>query len=111
MDTDKKVEIADEIYRRLVNVQRTEWNKWIQYFEKNGWDKALKLAKLLSRSPMLRKRPQRNYEKINVVISQERKKLEEIPRENPEELLEIFGYISWKLATPIGFGMWKDGET
>jgi hypothetical protein len=108
MNTDKKVEIADQIYRKLVNVQRTEWNKWIQFLREKGWDKALRLATLLSKSPMLRPQPQKNYEKIHTVMNQERKRLEKI---NLEDVLEIGGYISWKLATPIGFGMWKHEET
>lgn len=110
MDIDKKVEIAEEIFRKLVNVQRSEWNKWVQYFKDNNLEKAILLAHILSRDPMLRPQPQKNYGKIYSIISQERKKLEVIHRENPRDLLEIFGYVSWKLATPIGYGMWKDEE-
>jgi hypothetical protein len=111
MDMDKKIEIADEIYKKLVNVQRTEWNKWVEYYKNNGLERALQLAQLLSKSPMLRPQPQKNYGTIYNVMNQERKKLEKIFHENPNELLDLFGYISWKLAIPIGYGMWRREET
>ncbi|VVB88740.1 Uncharacterised protein [uncultured archaeon] len=105
MDTDKKIEIADRIYKKLVNVQRSDWNKWMYYVEQNGWEKAILLSNTLSKSPMLRSMPQKNYLKIYDVFSKEREKFEKMKL---SDVIEILGYISWKLANPIGFGMWKD---
>lgn len=107
MDTDKKIEIADKIYKKLVNVQRSDWNKWMHYIEQNGWEKALLLASTMSGSPMLRSMPQKNYLRIYTVFSKERGKLEKVKL---SDMIDILGYISWKLANPIGFGMWKDEE-
>ncbi len=105
MDTDKKIEIADTIYKKLVNVQRSDWNKWMLYIEQNGWEKALLFTSTLSKSPMLRSMPQKNYQKIYDVFYNEREKLEKM---NISDVIDILGYISWKLASPIGFGMWKN---
>lgn len=105
MDTDEKIKIADRIYKKLVNVQRNEWNRWMNYFEHNGWAKALTMARILSQSSMLRLMPQKNYKRIYDILSIESEKMKKM---GVTEVMEIFGYISWKLANPIGFGMWKD---
>ncbi|MHA1757007.1 MAG: hypothetical protein ACTSVV_09570 [Promethearchaeota archaeon] len=109
MDIDTKVEIAKKIHKKLTDVQKNEYNKWINYFKINNWEKALKLANFLSRSPMIRKLPQKNYEKIFKVFSEEKKKLKSIYDKNPSDFFEIMGYIGWYLTgIPIGFGMWKN---
>ncbi|MCG2738567.1 MAG: hypothetical protein L6265_06930 [Thermoplasmatales archaeon] len=105
MDTDEKIEIADRLYKKLVNVQRNDWNKWVNYLEQNDWEKALLLASNLSNSPMLRSVSQKNYQKLYTIFSKEVKKFGNMKL---SDLKDILGYISWKLANPIGFGMWKD---
>lgn len=107
MDTDEKIEISDRLYKQLVNVQRNEWNKWINYLEQNNWEKALLLASNLSKSPMLRHFPQENYQKLYTIFSKEFRKYKNMKL---SDLKEILGYISWKLVNPIGLGMWKDYE-
>jgi len=108
MNTDEKIKIANDIYKKLINVQRGEWNKWVSFFKaKKDWSLSLKLAFMLSESPMLRPGPRDSYRKIYKAISDKRKILEKMKF---SDVIDIFGYISWKLAIPIGFGMWKYGE-
>jgi len=111
MDTDEKIGLAEALTKDLIGVERTEWNKCVEYFRnKNDLGKLLDLAKLLSSSLMLRERPQRTYQKIYEVLSKRRNLLENMAT---VDVLETFGYVSrtliGNLSKPIG-GMLRETE-
>ncbi|MFQ6120962.1 MAG: hypothetical protein ACE5KE_13895 [Methanosarcinales archaeon] len=90
MDTDKKIKKAEELVEELVGVDRNEFKKWVNYLESKGdLNKGLKLAKLLSTTPMLRGMPQRTYGTIYKVMSKRKNEFMQI---NFSESLEILGY-------------------
>lgn len=95
MTTDERIQKAEDIYSKLT-ARRTEWIKWVRYYEKKGLDKALILAKRLSRSPTLRPNEQDAYKSIHEVISKE--KLKSIPT---SDLLLIFGYVGYCLMKTL----------
>jgi len=108
MDTDRKIEIAKTISKGLVDVKRTEWTKWAEYYKlKHDLGKAIFFSHTLSNSPMLRVGPKKAFRQINSIMIKNRKIIEGIPF---NETSEIFGYIGWLVSIPSGFGMWKDEE-
>lgn len=108
METKKKIEIAKRISKELVDVKRTEWNKWVEYYKlKRNLDKAVSFSYVLSNSPMLRVGPKKAFRRINSVMRENKKSIEKIPF---NELSEILGYVDWLISIPSGFGMWKGGE-
>jgi len=108
MDTDEKIEIAKSIYKELVDVKRTEWNKWVEYYKlKRDLNKAISFSHILSESVMLRVGPKKAFGRINKVMRKNKNIIEKIPF---NEVSEIFGYVSRLLSIPSGFGMWKDEE-
>jgi len=104
MDVDEKVRIAEKIANELVDVRRSEWMKWVEYSMRHDLNKALKLADSLSKSPM-RMGPKKTYSRIYKVIDRELRTLSEV---SPNDMNEIFGYVSWIISIPSGFGAWKD---
>lgn len=100
MDTDTKIRLAEDFANQLTGVDRNEFKKWMEYLKvSNDVNRAMKLAELLSASPMLRERPQRSY----ALISSLHSNLIKVPL---NERLEVLGYVSrileGMLAQPSG---------
>jgi hypothetical protein len=103
MNTDENVELAIQLSEQLLDVDRNEWKKWIEYLKRHGnLDNALFLSQQLSQSPMLRAMPQHAYIKINQVIKKHRSTLIKL---SPEDMHQLFGFVSWslfgRLSTPL----------
>jgi hypothetical protein len=108
MDTEKKIEIAERISKELVDVKRTEWTKWVEYYKlQHDLDKSISFSHTLSWCPMLLVGPKKAFRRINSVMIKNKKIIDKIPF---NEISEIFGYIGWFISIPSGFGMWKDEE-
>jgi len=106
METDRKIEIAKRISKELVDVKRTEWNNWVEYYKlKHDLDKAISFSYTLSNSPMLRVGPKKAFGRINSVMRKNKNIIEKNPL---NETSEIFGYVGWLISIPSGFGMWTD---
>jgi len=96
MNIDKKFESAEFLCKRLYNCSRNEWKNWINYFKENGWVKSLKFAECLKESNMLRFNQKQSYNQIFNVM---RNYQNQLPKPiDLAEILEIFGYVSWKLV-------------
>jgi len=95
MTTDEIIEKAELIYSKL-SARRTEWTKWVRYYEANGLKKALQLAKRLSSYPTLRFHEQDAYKSIYNVITKEN-----FNNLSQHELLLIFGYVGQCLMKPL----------
>lgn len=103
MDVEKKIEIAESLAKDLIGVERTEWNKWVEYLKyRKRLEHTLTLAKLLSDSSMLRDRPQRSYRTIFHVMNRRRLQLEQLLM---DDLTEILGFVSYilmgRLSKPL----------
>jgi hypothetical protein len=103
MTTDEKITLAEVLANELIGVERTEFEKWVEYIKaKQSLDRALKLANYLSSTPMLRSRPRRSYRRIYSVIVRRK---DQLLRLSINDLLEIFGYVErvliGKFAKPI----------
>jgi len=97
MDTDVKIKLAEDVANQLTGVDRNEFKKWIEYLKVSGdTNKAMRLAELLSRSQMLRERPQRSYALISSL------KLDNLMKAPLNERLEVLGYASRILEGMLG---------
>ena len=106
MTTEQKIKTAEKLLNNLINVRRTEWNIFKEYFsQKKNFELSLKLIKKLSNSPQLRPRQTEAYRRIYKSLQKEKELLHQ---QNVEDLNEIFGYVSWLIVSPLGFGMWKE---
>ncbi len=96
MNIDKKIESAEFLCKRLYNCSRNEWKNWINYFKENGWVKSLIFAECLKESNMLSFNQKQSYNQIFNVM---RNYQNQLPKPiDLAEILEIFGYVSWKLV-------------
>jgi hypothetical protein len=74
---------------------KNEWRRWANYFgQVRNLDRALRLAEYLSRSPTVRREPKEAARIIHQVIQQ---RSAELRRLSPDDLAEIFGYVSREL--------------
>ncbi len=98
MTTDERIKLSKEIYSRLVGVGRSEWLKWVEYYKKNGFEKAFKLAELIKTSPSFRRGPQMVYKNIGEIIGAFKNRLRSL---SSEDVIIIFGYVGQCLVRPL----------
>jgi len=102
METDRKIDIAKKIAKELIDVKRTEWTKWVEYYKlRRDLTKAISFSHVLSESLMLRAGQKRSYGRISSVMMKNKMILEGI---SVNETFEIFGYVGWLISTSSGFG-------
>lgn len=95
MNIDKKIKLAENIFKKVDNCQRNEWIKWAIYFRENEWDKSLKLANYLKNAEMLGFAQKHSYIQIfNAIVEYQN----ELQNYTLRDILEIFGFIDWKLV-------------
>ena len=94
MELDQKIEWAESISRELHSVGRNEFITWLEYYQQNDLDSALKYAKRLSQSKMLRPQQKRAFGNIFYGMRKYRNDLDSMPS---EAVLDIFGYVIWGL--------------
>jgi len=101
MEVDEKIEVALNLADRMVEEMlrdssepkkdlenlSNELAKIIDFLKVKDFDSGLELSNYLSKSPMLRSRPQKSYGVINRVLREERDKLP------ANFILEILGYV------------------
>ena len=101
MEVDEKIEFALSLADRMVEEMlrdssepkkdienlSNELAKIIDFLKVKDFDSGLELSNYLSKSPMLRSRPQKSYGIINRVLREERDKLP------ADFILEILGYV------------------
>jgi len=101
MEVDEKIEfalsLADRMVEEMLRDSRepkkdlenlsNELAKIIDFLKVKDFESSLELSNYLSKSPMLRSRPQKSYGVINRVLREERDKLP------ADFILEILGYV------------------
>ncbi|WEU40283.1 MAG: hypothetical protein OdinLCB4_007395 [Candidatus Odinarchaeum yellowstonii] len=94
---DDKIKCADKIFKEFKKIKGFDnvWKKWVAYFSVNDLEKALKIAQILMNSNKLSDQPKAICKSIFEVINRFKQELNCFDKNT---ILEIFGYISWKLV-------------
>jgi|DewCreStandDraft_2_1066082.scaffolds.fasta_scaffold72928_2 hypothetical protein len=90
----ERIRLAEHLARRLPEVTRNEWMRWVQLVRRYGLMPALRYAERLAVDPTLRPAVQR----ANRLIAQAvRERLREIEGLEERELLSVLGFVAWHL--------------
>lgn len=91
METDERVERAQDLALALVPVTHSEWQTWCRYVRRHDLDQGLALAGMLGASEALRPGPREAYKSIRETVGEAAQWLRELSR---QEVLEVFGYVA-----------------
>lgn len=92
--TDAQIRLAEQIAKRLPEVSRNEWMRWMQLAFKYGMQKAIHYAERLSADVTMRPAIRRANRLIAQAMRGQMSTLERLP---PEECQAILGYVGWYL--------------
>jgi|DewCreStandDraft_5_1066085.scaffolds.fasta_scaffold00877_4 hypothetical protein len=90
----ERIRLAEHLARRLPEVTRNEWMRWLQLVQRYGLVPALRHAERLAADPTLRPAVQRANRLITQAV---RERLRELERLNDRELLSVLGFVAWHL--------------
>lgn len=102
---ERLIQIAEEIARKLPEVARNEWMRWVRLAESQGLDKALNLAQRLSKDFTLRSNIKRANELIAQAISTN---LPTLKRMNPADCRTTLTYVGRILTINTARGSLRD---
>lgn len=90
----ERIRLAEQLSRRLPEVSRNEWMRWLQLVQRYGLGRALHYAQRLADDPTMRPAIQQTYRLIAQAVRERRSELERLPW---EELHSVLGFVAWHL--------------
>ncbi|HXG36575.1 MAG TPA: hypothetical protein VNL15_06380 [Dehalococcoidia bacterium] len=90
----ERIRLAEHLARRLPEVTRNEWMRWVQLVRRYGLMPALRYAERLAVDPTLRPAMQRANRLIAQAVREQRTYLEQL---SDKERQEVLGFVAWNL--------------
>ena len=94
MTVDAQIQLAERIAKRLPEVSRNDWMRWMQVASKYGLKRAVRLAERLSSDITMRPSIQRANRLIAEAVTQH---VDTLQRLNGQEREAVLGYVAWWL--------------
>lgn len=91
----ERIHLAEQLARRLPEVSRNEWMRWLQLVQRYGLKRALNYAQRLANDPTMRPAIQRANQLIAQAVRERRSELERLTL---EELHSVLGLVAWHLS-------------
>ena len=91
----ERIRLAEQLSRRLPEVSRNEWMRWLQLVQRYGLARALHYAQRLADDTTIRPAMQRANRLIAQAVQERWSELECLSR---EELHSVLGFVAWQLS-------------
>ncbi len=90
-NVDAQIQLAEQIAKKLPEVSRNEWIRWMQVANQRGLDYAIRYAERLSKDPTMRPAVQRANRLITRAVRSHQQTLKRLDGDDQKTVL---GYVS-----------------